>query len=217
MCFNFFNKEKMAKNEIEKIFDFLKITEKLKQTKRWLNTKTMKKKESTADHSWSLALLTLVAANELSLKIDSDKAIKIALAHDLVEAIAGDTDQSLIFTGKKTAEDKNKEEIKAMKKIKQIAPEKSAKELSELWREYEEAETPEARFVKALDKIEGINHMLCKGHDSFDIPELIAPFPRKAVLNFPATIPLYEELLVRLKPEFEKNGWEWKKEYDINS
>ena len=204
----------MKKNNIKKLFDLLRITEKLKRTKRWLNTKTMRRKESTADHSWNLAFFTMVASSELELDIDVNRSIKIALVHDLVEAIAGDTDASLIFLGKKTREEKQKAEINAMEKISEIAPPKTARVIQNLWQEYEDAITPEAKFVKALDKIEGINHMLCKGHACFDNPELIAPYPQNAVSHYPEVNPLYQELLLRLKPEFEKHGWEWKKEYD---
>lgn len=204
----------MNDKNVEQLFDLLQVTEKLKTTKRFLNTKEMLNKESSADHSWNLALLTFLTANELSLKVDILKSVKIALVHDLVEALAGDTDFSLIAFGIKSSKEKNDSEIEAIKKIQQIAPNKSGKELMDLWHEYEEAETPEARYVKALDKIESINHMLCKGHACFDYPELIVPYPKKAVDNFPELHGMYRELLDRLKPEFAQHGWEWKKEYD---
>jgi putative hydrolase of HD superfamily len=202
-------------SEIKQLFNFLEISERLKTTKRFLNTKEMKQKESSADHSWNLALLTFMTAEELKLDIDILKAVKIALVHDLVEALAGDTDYSLIAFGIKTPAEKNENEISAMKIIEKVAPKESGQELVNLWQEYEKAETREARFVKALDKIEGINHMLCKGHKCFDHPELVAPYPNKAVQNFPELIPMLQELQKRLKPEFEKHGWEWKKEYEI--
>lgn len=203
-------------DKIKQIYNLLEITEKLKWTQRWLHTKEMQRKESTAAHSWNLTLLVFITATELNIDVDVNKAIKIALVHDLVEALAGDTDQSLIFFGKKTKEDKQNEELAAMKEIIKTAPKKSGLEIEKLWLEYEKAETREARFVKALDKIECINHMLCQGHENYDHPELIAPFPRKAVEKFPELLPMYQELLARLKPEYIKHGWEWKKEYEIS-
>jgi len=202
--------------EIKQLFDLFETSEKLKVTKRWLNTKSMREKESSADHSWNLAFLTFMTAEELKLDINVLKSVKIALVHDLVEALAGDTDYSLIAFGIKTSKEKRSMELSAIQEIEKIAPKKSGHELAELWQEYEEGETKEAKFVKALDKIEGINHMLCKGYKCFDHPELIAPYPRKAVLDFPPLIPMYQELLERLKPEFEKKGWEWKQEYEID-
>lgn len=199
----------------EKILEFTKISGKLKTTQRWLNTKTMTQKESSADHSWHLALLVPIVARELKLDVNIERSIMLALVHDLVEAIAGDTDHSLIAWGIKTAEDKNKQEIAAMVQIRESLSKETGTELHDIWNEYEAGKTSEARYVKALDKIETINHMLVIGRESFDHPELIAPYPKKAVLKFPELIPLYQELLDRLKPEFAKKGWKWLDEYNI--
>jgi len=202
-------------NNLKKIFEFTKISCKLKSTQRWLNTKTMITKESSADHSWHLALLVPIVARELKLDVNIERSMMLALVHDLVEAIAGDTDHSLIVWGIKTAEAKNNEEIAAMVEIRKSLSKETGTEIHNIWNEYEAGKTPEARYVKALDKIETINHMLVIGHESFDHPELIAPYPKKAVLNFPELKPLYQELLDRLKPEFAKKGWEWSDEYNI--
>lgn len=206
----------MPKDKIKQIFDLLETTEKLKQTRRYLNTPEMVEKESSADHSWHLALMTFMVAEELKLKVDVLKSVKIALVHDLVEALAGDTDYSLIAFGKVSAAQKHKEEFAAIEKIREIAPEQTGEELYRLWSEYDEAKTPEARFVKAMDKLEGINHMLFKGHTCFDHPELVALYPKKAILAYPELTAMYQEQLDRLKPEFEKHGWEWKDEYNIS-
>lgn len=203
------------KETVSKIFDFLEISEKLKTTKRYLNTKEMKQKESSADHSWNLAMLAVIVGSEFDLKIDLLHALKIALVHDLPEAIAGDTDHSLIAWGIKTPKEKTDKETAAMKKISKTLPSKSGQDIYNLWSEYEEAASPEARFVKALDKIEGIDHMLCRGHESFDHPDLVAKYPLKTVRSFPEMEPLLEELQKRLKPKYKKKNWEWKKEYDI--
>ena len=206
----------MKKNKIEKIFDFLEISERLKKTKRWENTPSMAFKETSADHSWHLAILLIVITSEFDYKIDVLRALKMALAHDLVEAIAGDTDASLIHFGKKTQEAKSEEELAAMKEIRTSLPKKSGQEINHLWTEYEEGKTREAKFVKALDKIEGINHMLFETHQSFDTPELIAPYPNESVKKFSPLKPILKELHKRLKPEYKKKKWKWKEEYDLD-
>jgi|GEM_PF-391512 len=198
---------------LAKILDFMTIAFKLKKTKRYLNTKEMKKKESSAEHSWNVALLSFIVAEELDLKVDVLKSMKIALVHDLVEALAGDTDYSLIAWGIKTKEEKHKAEKEAIEKIRDILPEKSGTEIYNLWHEYEDAITDEARYIKALDKIEGINHMLCLGSECFDHPELIAPYPNKAVKNYPPLFGMLKELHNRLKPKFKEKCWPWLREY----
>ena len=67
---------------LEKIFDFLHKIENLKSTLRY-NKTTSGRNESSAEHSWRLALITLIIADELRLSIDVNRAIKIALVHDL--------------------------------------------------------------------------------------------------------------------------------------
>ena len=205
-----------TKKEIEQIFDFIGISENLKDTKRYLNTKEIKHKESSAEHSWHVALMAMVAFYEFGLDIDLGKAIKIALVHDLPESLAGDTDYSLVAWGIKTKEEKHRLEAEAIEKIKEALPPKSGREVFDLWQEYEKAETKEARFIKAIDKIEGIDHMLVLGYTSFDYPELIAPYPNKAVANYPELKPMLNELHKRLKPLFEKKGWNWEDNYNLS-
>jgi putative hydrolases of HD superfamily len=202
--------------EIEQIFDFIKISENLKDTKRYLNTKEIKHKESSAEHSWHVALMAIITFYEFDFDINLEKAIKIALVHDLPESLAGDTDYSLVAWGIKTKEEKHRLEVEAINKIKEALPQKSGQEVYDLWQEYEEAKTKEARFIKAVDKIEGINHMLVLGYTSFDYPELIAPYPNKAVGNYPELKPMLNELHNRLKPLFKKKGWNWEDNYNLS-
>jgi len=194
----------------------MEISHQLKKTKRYLHTKEMKWKESSADHSWNVALLSFIVAEELNLKVNIEKAIKIALVHDLVEAIAGDTDHSLIAFGKVTKADKYNAELSAMEQIKKTLPEKSGTDVYNLWMEYENGTTPEAKYVKALDKIEGIDHMHRIGTKCFDYPELIAAYSTKAVGDYPKLKGMLAELNKRLKPQFKEKGWGWKKEYDLD-
>jgi len=202
-------------DKISKIFDFLKIVEELKKTERWGTIRNMGRKESSADHSWSLAVFILVVAAELKIDVDILKSLKIALVHDLVEALAGDVDQVLIVTGRITKKQKIEAETKAMDEIYKTLPPESGKEIKQLWLEYEEGKTKEALLVKAMDKIESINHILNKGHGCFDYPELIAPYPNNAVNKFPELKPVLKELQKRLKPEYKKHGWEWTDEYCV--
>ncbi len=205
------------KNNFEKIFDFLELSNKLKLTKRFLNTPQMVVKESSADHSWQVALFVMVTVDELKMKVDLSKCLKMALIHDLPEALAGDTDSSLVYTGKVSKKEKADKERTAMIEISGSLPEKSGREILALWEEYEAKETQEAKLVNAIDKIEGIHEMVCKGNSSFDHPEWIAPHPKKAVVEkCPETIPLYQELLKRLKPMYQEMGWEWQDSYEAN-
>lgn len=197
------------------ILDFLENSEKLKQTKRFGKTPQMIQKETSADHSWQLSLWAIICLIELDLSVGELKSLKIALVHDLPEAFAGDTDSSQVYLGIVKKEDKSRAEAEALEKIVNPLPSKVKDEIISLWQEYEDAKTSEARFIKALDKIEGIHHMVCIGHECFDHPEWIAPHPNKAVTNFPELMGMLEELYLRLKPMYKQLGWKWRKEYEI--
>jgi len=158
--------------------------------------------------------MTFVIFEELNLKIDLLKCVKLALVHDLPEAITGDICAVAIAFGNKTSAEKFEGENAAIREIKQILPKRSGSEISDLWNEYEKGQTEEAKFVRALDKIEAVNHMIC--HQSLhNHPDFIATYANKLVTDFPALITVWHEVQKLLKPEFKKRGWNWKKEYEL--
>ncbi len=114
----------MSSLNIKKIFGFFHLAEKLKTTFRYSETKGVRQ-ESSAEHSWRLALMALVIAKELNLDINLEKALKIALIHDLAEVVSGDVDFTLIVKRKISPAEKLKRETQAMEKIKKFLPIKS--------------------------------------------------------------------------------------------
>lgn len=137
----------------EKVLGILETftkAEKLKSVLRCAYTSEGKRKESSADHSWMLALLAIIFFHEIKAKIDRLKALKMVVIHDLAEAIAGD---SYPWELKKRVNKHDREE-KALKKIVSKLPQKSAHEILSLWHEYEDMKTPESQFAHALDKME---------------------------------------------------------------
>ncbi|VVB74935.1 HD domain protein [uncultured archaeon] len=132
-------------SNLERIFE---AAGKLKKTKRtgWTYIK-IKNPESVADHSYRTSLMAFLLAKKLGL--DENKMIKLALLHDLVEAETGD----LVVEGKgplfnTTKEEKQKLEKKAAQKIFKNS------EYLELWEEYEDKKSEEARAVWEIDKLE---------------------------------------------------------------
>lgn len=200
-------------NSWEKIFNFLHQVENLKSTLRYNFTKAGRK-ESTAEHSWRLALLSFVVAREAGIEIDIARATKIAIAHDLAEAITGDIDAVKIAEGKIDKATKDKWELTAMKKLKKYLPQEAGKEIFGLWQEYQQGQTREAKFIKALDKIETLTQIAEMGYKRYDKPQFIANYADKAVADYPALKPALKVIKKELKREFGKGGIEWKKEYD---
>jgi len=156
-------KEIIAEKDDKSMLDFLKLSLELKKLKRtgWVDRK-INNPESVADHSYQVALMALVFGKKLG--IDVNKAVKMALIHDLPEAIVGDisVDQrhnyknSLGIKPTITNEEKKEKEEQAMKEILKLLDKKTAKEIHELSKEYEERKTKTARIVKELDSLEVI-------------------------------------------------------------
>lgn len=133
--------------EINPLLDFYSYIHKLKQLPRagWV-LKGVASPESVADHTFSLGLLTLIVSDKLGL--DSGKAVKIALLHDIGESIIGD----ITPHDGLAAETKQADETKAVKQI--LAEVDISGELLELWLDFDLKRTPEGRLVSQLDKLE---------------------------------------------------------------
>jgi putative hydrolases of HD superfamily len=198
---------------LRKVFNFLHQIENLKSTLRYPLTKSGRQ-ESAADHSWRLSLMCFVVAKELNLDIDVGHTLKIAIVHDIAESITGDIDYVKIVDKKISKEEKQNLEICAMKKIKATLPLKTSEEIYALWLEYEEAKTREAKFVKAMDKLETLTQLIEAGYKTFDRPEIISCYANKAVEAFPELKEMLKILKEKLKKEFEKGNFEWKEEYN---
>lgn len=105
--------------------------------------------ESVADHSFGVAALALVVG-DLYPELDRAKLLATAILHDMAEALIGDLPASASRLFGKAA--KHGAERKAMIELLGGLP--LADGYLELWEEYSQAATPEARLVKALDRLE---------------------------------------------------------------
>ena len=133
---------------LEGILSFIKSAENLKNTLRFSFT-SAGRHESTAEHSWRLCLLVMICSR-YCVEAQPEKLLKLALIHDLAEAVCGDVPA----IQKEEHGTKYSREKAAMSTITRSLPEEFRAELLALWEEYEEASTEEAKIVKALDKIE---------------------------------------------------------------
>jgi len=204
--------DKNNRQNIEKIFEFLHAVGNLKSTFRWSETKEMPK-DSSADHSWRLALMAFIIADELKLNIDKFRAMKIALVHDIAESITGDVDYRKIADGRVSKEEKTMQEIIAINKLKNMLPEEIGKEFFLLWEEYEKVETQEAKFIKALDKIETLTHLMEVGHIYFHKRADIIPYyGKKQIEDFPELKEVMGFVREKIKEDFDKGGIKWEEE-----
>lgn len=82
-------------------------------------------------------------------KLDFEKVIRIILFHDLGEIETGD-----IITVAKNSEHEDAERL-AIQNVKKKSPEFVSREIEEIYNEFENPKTPEGKFAKAIDKLEG--------------------------------------------------------------
>lgn len=166
--------------EYRQYIDFLNVIEKLKCHTRhsWTTCGTQ---ESVAEHSWRLAVMAMLCANEYP-QLDMNKVIKMCLIHDWGEAITGDVPSFW-----KTETDEKKEDL-AIETLLSMLPPKEQDELRALFREMNERTTDEARLYKALDNMEAV-----VSHNEADISTWI---PRE-----------YEENLIYGQENAEWSTW----------
>lgn len=112
--------------------------------------KPLPRKENDAEHSFSLAIAAAMLAEYSNEPVDTLKVMKMVLVHDAVEIDAGDT----YCYDEEAAKTKRQRELKAAERIFGLLPEDQAKEYRELWDEFEEGVTAEAKFAAAMDRIQ---------------------------------------------------------------
>jgi len=137
-------------HRLDGILKFLQAAEKLKDTLR-SGSSRQGRPESTAEHSWRLALMVLLFEKNLD-GVDFLKLLKLCLIHDLGEAISGDVPAPLQQEG----DDREARERRDFQTLCEDLPADLATELLALWDEYAGAATAEARLAKAFDKLETI-------------------------------------------------------------
>lgn len=137
----------------KQLLNFYILIEKSKTVMRhsWLSDPT--RQESTAEHSWLMAIIAMTLFNELTIEFDHLKVLKMVLLHDVGEIITTDIPAFEISERQTT---KHVEEKKAVELLFRGLPPKTQKEFWELWHEFEAKETIEAKIAQAMDKMEVI-------------------------------------------------------------
>jgi putative hydrolase of HD superfamily len=108
------------------------------------------RRENSAEHSWHLALMAVLLAEHADEPVDVGHTVKLVVVHDLVEIYAGD---SPVFDAAAVV-DQRERELAAADRLFGLLPADQAAELRGLWDEFEAGETPEARFGRALDRLQ---------------------------------------------------------------
>lgn len=157
---------------LEEIIEFSKLIGKLKKIERtgWITWKQLniKNPESVADHVFRTAMLAMVMADVK--KLDAEKMVRMALLHEIGEAIIGNWD---IHAKKRLGtEVKEKKEREAIKKILSSLPKDLSEKCSEILNEYQERKTKESKLVRQLELLEMILQALEYQKEGYDKEKL---------------------------------------------
>ncbi|MEG1581953.1 MAG: HD domain-containing protein [Clostridia bacterium] len=117
--------------------------------KGWQERDVQGRVESDAEHTFSMALLGLEIMSKNKLKLDELKVLKMIIYHELCEIDVGD----ITPFDKVSKEDKFNKEHAC---IKRISKDFNMPEIENIWLEFEECLTSEAKFVKKLDKYDAV-------------------------------------------------------------
>jgi len=128
---------------------FIEELDKLKRILRQSVLYDQSRRENTAEHSWHLSTAVLALSKHSNRPINLERALKMALVHDVVEI---DADDTFVYDTVKLAT-KHEREQKAAVRIFGLLPQDIGAELKELWEAYESQQCPESQFVASLDRL----------------------------------------------------------------
>ena len=161
--------------------------------------------ESVADHSWHLCDCILLLSPRFP-GLDSNKCLQLAVLHDKLELLIGDlspmgqsgTGHDGTAYNSSLASAKRAAEIEALSEYVAALPEEVARAQRSLLEDYLHERSPEAKFVRAVDRLQVYTWLIRKkggritnAHLTFSIRYL-----REGVARFPA--------LLRYSDEFEE-------------
>ncbi|MFH9400838.1 HD family hydrolase [Streptomyces sp. NPDC017638] len=129
---------------------FLVEVDQLKTILRQSPLAAADRRENDAEHSWHLAMMVVILAEHSDEPIDIGHTVQLVLLHDLVEIYAGDTPLYDSAAGV----DQHEREVAAAEELFGLLPEDQARRMRSLWDEFEERRTPEAKFAKAMDRLQ---------------------------------------------------------------
>jgi putative hydrolase of HD superfamily len=114
------------------------------------------RRENTAEHSWTLALMAFVLAEHAAEPVDVATVVRMVVIHDLVEVDAGDT---YVYDDAGRAAQEAREQD-AADRLYGLLPGDQGADLRALWDEFEHGTSPEARFARSVDRFAGflLNH-----------------------------------------------------------
>jgi putative hydrolase of HD superfamily len=141
-------------NRLDQQLSFVLEIDKLKTILRQTLLTDSSRRENSAEHSWHLAIMSLLLTEYATAPVDTLRVIKMLLVHDLIEIDVGDTFAYDVAGNADRAE----REQRCAERIFGMLPEEQGRELSALWEEFDAFQTPESKYANALDRLQPLLH-----------------------------------------------------------
>jgi putative hydrolase of HD superfamily len=140
---------------------FLIEADRLKTVIRGNRIADASRRENTAEHSWHLTLFAMVLREYAVGEVDIWRVVQMLVLHDLVEIESNDTP---LFDAAGALDQAEREHL-AADKLFGLLPDTQGAAMRAIWEEFEAAESVDARFAKALDRLQPIllNHVVGGG------------------------------------------------------
>jgi len=183
-----------AENLLQQI-NFIKEIDKVKYIQRKTKLFNSDRNENDAEHSWHLAMMTIVLAEHSDVPIDILKVLKMVLIHDIVEIDAGDI---FIYDTAKNHSNTDEERI-AANRIFGMLPKEQAEEFLSIWEEFESGQTNEAKFAKTMDRFEPLLQNVSNNGGTwkeFGVPYNKVYEKKKVIKNGSSSIWNYAEKII---------------------
>jgi len=144
----------MDTERFDQQIQFILEIDKLKSVIRQSYLLNGTRRENSAEHSWHVALMGLLLAEYAEQPVDLLRTMKMLLIHDIIEIDAGDTycyDEAGVRA-------QSSRENAAAERLFGLLPEDQMEEFRELWVEFEERSTAEAKFAATIDQLMPLLH-----------------------------------------------------------
>ena len=193
----------MLDERLRRQFEFLVEIDRLKSIVRGTRISDGSRRENSAEHSWHLAMFATTLAEYADGPVSVDRVVRMLLIHDIVEIDAGDTP---VFGATPAAEQAELEQ-QAARRLFGLLPADQEVEFSELWDEFEAAETTDAKFAKALDRLQPslLNHVV--GGGTWTDYDVDVATERRVTQHIAAASPALAEATEHVIADAVANGW----------
>ena len=186
---------------------FVNEADKLKHIHRATRIGSGSRQENSGEHSWHIMMFALILADFAEDDIQIDRVLQMLLLHDLVEIDAGDVPIHAAPSAEQLAAIEAEEQA-AAKRIFGLLPDAQGDAMLSIWQEFEAADSKDARFAKAMDRVQPALLNLMNGGGSwleYDVrlPQVEARVGEKVRLGASA---VWQHVLFEITPWFAERG-----------